>query len=204
MLIYVADPMCSWCYGFSPEITIIKNEFEETMGFQLVMGGLRPGGTEVMDADMKKFLSHHWDQVNRRTGQPFNHNILDDKTFVYDTEPAARAVVTTRILAPEKEFDYFKKVQTAFYADNKNTNETATFVALAKEMGMDEKKFEELFTSDTLEHETAADFLFARKLRATGFPTLLVKKGDTYHVITVGYDKHEKLIRKINKVLEKE
>jgi len=42
-IIYIGDPMCSWCYGFGPEISKIKAEFPE-VDFQIVMGGLRPYG----------------------------------------------------------------------------------------------------------------------------------------------------------------
>lgn len=203
MLIYVADPMCSWCYGFAPEIALIKKTFEGSLDFRLVMGGLRPGGTETMTPKFKKFLEHHWVTIHKRTGQPFRHDILDDTTFVYDTEPAARAVVTARLLASEKALPFFEAIQHAFYAENKNTTKTETFVAIANDLGMDTTTYRTRFESDPLRHETAADFLFSRELGVTGFPTLLVKKGDTYHTITVGYDKHEKLIRKINKVLKK-
>ena len=27
-LVYFADPMCSWCYGFSPVITTLAERFE--------------------------------------------------------------------------------------------------------------------------------------------------------------------------------
>ena len=42
-LIYVMDPMCSWCYGFAPVIKRLVAEQEGTLQFKLVMGGLRPG-----------------------------------------------------------------------------------------------------------------------------------------------------------------
>ena len=47
-LIYFADPMCSWCYGFWPVIAAVQAAFGETLPIRLVMGGLRPGTTEVM------------------------------------------------------------------------------------------------------------------------------------------------------------
>ena len=39
--VYFADPMCSWCYGFSPVITALAERFEGRLGLQVVMGGLR-------------------------------------------------------------------------------------------------------------------------------------------------------------------
>ena len=42
-LIYFADPMCSWCYGFSPVIAQIRQTFGRALPIEVVMGGLRPG-----------------------------------------------------------------------------------------------------------------------------------------------------------------
>ena len=40
-LVYFADPMCSWCYGFSPVIREIADHFGERLPVEVVMGGLR-------------------------------------------------------------------------------------------------------------------------------------------------------------------
>ncbi len=55
-LLYFADPMCSWCYGFAPQILQEKSNYPE-IDFQLVMGGLRPFGRETMP-EIGGFLRH--------------------------------------------------------------------------------------------------------------------------------------------------
>ncbi len=52
-LIYFGDPMCSWCYGFAPELKEIISNLPE-VEFQLILGGLRPYGKEPIKG-MKKF-----------------------------------------------------------------------------------------------------------------------------------------------------
>ena len=47
-LIYVADPMCSWCYGFAPVIAAIADAFRERLPISLLLGGLRAGNTRPM------------------------------------------------------------------------------------------------------------------------------------------------------------
>ena len=42
-LLYIADPMCSWCYGFAPVITEIAQRLAGLAPVRVVMGGLRPG-----------------------------------------------------------------------------------------------------------------------------------------------------------------
>ena len=69
-LIYVGDPMCSWCYGFSPELVKVVEALKEKVKFELVLGGLRPYNTQTM-VELKAFLTKHWQDVSDRSGQSF-------------------------------------------------------------------------------------------------------------------------------------
>ncbi len=199
-LIYFGDPMCSWCYGFSPEMSETLDSLSEDVDFQLVMGGLRPYNTETM-ADLGDFLQHHWEDVNKRSGQPFTYDIIKDKTFVYDTEPACRAVVLMRALKPESEFDFFKKVQTLFYQENKNTNLTETYAELAKEYGLDKTEFAKKFESTEYKAKVKEDFTYSQNIGVRSFPTLVLKNGDDLYLIAQGYVEAETIIEKCKKIL---
>ena len=113
-LIYIGDTMCSWCHGFANELTAIKDKHPE-LEFRLVMGGLRPYNTEKA-IDMADFLREHWVEINQRTGQPFSFDILEDPDFIYDTEPASRAVVVARMMNPGIEFEFLKRSKPVFTA----------------------------------------------------------------------------------------
>src|SRR5438046_3726950 len=95
-LVNFADPMCSWCYGFGPQLThVLTHEtLAQPVTLDLVMGGLRAYNTVVMDEASKAVLRSHWLQVGERTGLAFDDAAMRAEGFVYDTEPACRAVVT--------------------------------------------------------------------------------------------------------------
>lgn len=200
-LIYFGDPLCSWCYGFSPEMSEALDSLAEEVDFQLVMGGLRPYNTETM-ADLGDFLQHHWEDVNERSGQPFSYGILKDKTFVYDTEPACRAVVLMRELKPASEFEFFKQVQTEFYKENKNTNLTETFAELAEDFGLDKTDFAKKFESDEFKEKVKKDFSYSQNVGVRSFPTLVLQNGDDLYLIAQGYVKAETIIEKCEQVLK--
>ena len=93
-LIYFADPMCSWCYGFSPVIQQIRETFGRALPIQVVMGGLRPG-TDTPSTDAAKAeLKTHWGHVHEATGLPFDGAVLD-------REGLSRGRRITRALAAE-------------------------------------------------------------------------------------------------------
>ena len=76
-ILFVADPMCSWCWGFSPVITAIDEAVRDRAAITLVVGGLRPGTTEAMDDAMKGTIRHHWEEVGRASGQPFSFEFFE-------------------------------------------------------------------------------------------------------------------------------
>ena len=99
-LIYFADPMCSWCYGFSPVISQIRQTFGRALPIQLVMGGLRPGNDKPTTEQAKTELKIHWEHVHEATGLPFDEAVLDRPGFLYDTDPAARPEREDRRISP--------------------------------------------------------------------------------------------------------
>lgn len=200
-LIYVGDAMCSWCYGFAPEITKVKAHFENTLDFKLINGGLRPYNTESI-VSLADFLKEHWHEIGDLTGQKFSFEILQNKNFIYDTEPASRAVVACRNLKPEKEFEFFKATQELFYFQNKETNKVETYKMLVEGFGIDYATFENQFNSAELKQQTKKDFEAATTLGVSGFPTVILFHNNKYVLISNGYSKAEKIISTIQNQLK--
>jgi putative protein-disulfide isomerase len=71
-LIYIAGPMCSWRWGFSPTIESIRQRFGDALLIRLMIGGLRPGATKPLDEAGRRTIRHHWEQVREASGQPFD------------------------------------------------------------------------------------------------------------------------------------
>ncbi len=94
--LYVADPLCSWCYGFAPVMDQLAAHFAGRLGVRVIMGGLRAGNTKAMRAEDKAYIKDAWTRVAAASGQKFDHAFFDREGFIYDTEPACRAVVTVR------------------------------------------------------------------------------------------------------------
>ena len=58
-LIYFADPMCSWCWGFAPVAEAIRQRLGDALPIRLMMGGLRPGTTKSLDEAGKRTIREH-------------------------------------------------------------------------------------------------------------------------------------------------
>jgi putative protein-disulfide isomerase len=197
-LIYIGDPLCSWCYGIAPELDLLKDQLKD-VDFHMIMGGLRPFNTEKA-IDMPDFLRAHWVEIEQRTAQPFSFDILHNPDFIYDTEPPSRAAIVVRRMKPTLELDFFKAVQRAFYFENKDTNEIETYLELAKEFGLDVHAFERLYVSDVIKTETKNDFQLSQELKIRGFPSIVYKKGSDFHLVANGFDTAENIKNRIQKL----
>lgn len=203
-LVYFADPMCSWCYGFGPELTrVIEQEsHRRPVKLDLVMGGLRAYNTTPMDADAKRTTRAHWQQVQQKTGLRFAATALDADGFVYDTEPACRAVVTARHLDPSVALDLLHAIQRAFYAEGRDVTARDVLVGIAVESGLDAAAFREAFDSAATKEATRDDFVLTQRVGVTGFPTLCVDAGRRLLLINAGFVEAERILEGFARIEE--
>ena len=170
-LVYFADPLCSWCYGFGPELaTFLAGQ--PGLRCDVVMGGLRPYNKELMSDEMRAMLRGHWKHVHEESGLPFTETILARRDFVYDTEPACRAVITVRAMDAARALPMLKAVQSAFYAQGRDATQAGVLADIAQECGVDRNTFLASFESPAMSEETRRDFSTAKEMGVAGFPTL--------------------------------
>lgn len=187
VLWYFADPMCSWCWGFSPAIEALREEYRPRMKIALVLGGLRVGETEPITAAGREDILHHWHQVQERSGQPFHFEGALPDAFVYDTEPPSRAVLAMGGINAELISPMFKAIQSAFYAEGRDVTQAETLADLAGSLGVGPAQFLQAFDSDEAHARTLAHFRHARQVGVRGFPTLILQQGNDLHPITNGW-----------------
>jgi putative protein-disulfide isomerase len=193
-LIFVGDPMCSWCYGFSKEMTTLAEAMPD-LEVQVVMGGLSAGSTKVLDDAGKQFRLTHWARVEQLSGAQFNRDaLIARKNFVYDSEPVCRAVVTARLIEPSVDLlKVFKAFQKAFYVDGADTTDSAVLAEIgaaalqAAGFDVDAKAFLAVWASDEAVGAARADFAQTRRLGVSGFPSLFVELNGKVGQISSGY-----------------
>jgi putative protein-disulfide isomerase len=196
--------MCSWCWGFSPVIDAIAERFGEGLPIRLMLGGLRPGTTEPLDERAKASIREHWNHVNEASGQPFDFAFFAREGFVYDTEPACRAVVVARRGGMGPALRLLKSVHRAFYAENRDATDAAVLADVAAERGLDRDAFLQAFGSAEAKEATWTDFAIAQRAGITGFPTLLAgtAEGAPYTIVTQGFQPAERILPPLGRWLQ--
>ena len=201
VLWYFADPMCSWCWGFSPVISEVKKNYADQIKIALVMGGLQAGESNVLSESSREEIFHHWHQVEKTTRQHFLFENALPEDFIYNTEPACRAVITVGLIDSTKSFEYFTAIQAAFYTKNQDVTQTSCLEQLAMECDINAEKFSALFI-DEKQHESAKkSFQFSQKAGVQGFPALILNMNEQLHVVTRGYQDYGKISASLDKLL---
>ena len=192
-IVYIGDPMCSWCWGFAPVISSIHKDFRNEAPVSIILGGLHAYDDFAMSNDYKSNIRHHWEDVHKETGAVFDYQFFNRDNFVLDTEPACRAVITVRQIKPNIVLSFYESISRSFYSENKDTTSLKTFKQLAENFNIDPDEFDQRFNSEQVKVETSNDFQFSKKLGVTGFPTLLVKEGEKLALLTAGYQPYQNL-----------
>jgi putative protein-disulfide isomerase len=206
-LIYIADPMCSWCYGFAPQLHTLLDGLEN-VPLDIVLGGLRPYTTEVMDIEKKTEIRSHWQRVAELSGRPFVDTALGKEDFVHNTEPACRAVASARLLAPHAALAVFDAIQHGFYAEGLDTTQADVLIPIATSvlrqagMDVDEATFLQTWSSEEAVKATHTDFLQTQRWGVRGFPTLVLEQAGELHLVSSGFTRTEQLVAQLQALVD--
>ena len=190
-LIFVIDPMCSWCWGFHPVIKELREKHADKYEFSLVVGGLRTKGQMAWTEESKGYLAQNWNAVASRTKQPFSFGLLNKEHFDYDTYPACKAILSVRELwGDDASFSYLEKIQEAFYA----RGEDATSLDVLLSYVDNKERFLEFYKSDRAELLMQHDFSKARSMGANAFPSVVKIDKDGHMFCVQGYKSLEEVL----------
>jgi putative protein-disulfide isomerase len=194
-LIYVADPMCSWCWGYHPVISQVHDAVGETH-VRYIMGGLAPDSDEPMPGETRSYIQDQWRKVMVETGATFNWDFWDVCQPRRSTYPSCRAVIAAA--CQERMRDMFEAVQRAYYQEARNPSDLSTLSELAGEIGLDVPTFDEDVASEQVEQTLQDGFNVRRSINANSFPSLVAVSDDDKIVwLTKGYATAEDVLARL-------
>ncbi len=204
--VYIADPMCSWCYGFAPELNALLAAHPDATT-EIITGGLRAYNQTPSTAETRAQTKGYWAQVAATCAEhnlKFDSAALDAPNFIYNTEPACRAVVTVRQsnqpAIAARALDMFHALQMAFYAHGRDVTQGYVIADVAASLGIDGSAFLQTWQTEPLFQMTRNDFLAVQELHVNGFPFLAIDVAGKLVVIARGYEKAATLIERVKYV----
>lgn len=202
-LIYVYDPLCGWCYGFSPVMQKLKEKYKDNFNFTIYSGGLAIGESAKSIKEGFSFIKDASEEVTEASGAEFGKpfmELVDEGSYIYNSEPPCVALTVFKSIKPERAFAFAHDMQLSFFKEGKSLNDTATYLALVKKFDVSPDEFLKKFRQEDFKKQTYKEFELGQQLGAEGFPTIIIKKGQETKVITNGYQDFET----VSKLIEKE
>jgi len=201
-LIYVVDPMCSWCWAFKPELAQFLKQHPE-LNLQLILGGLAPDSNAPMPAAQQAQIEQIWYQIAQQTGVEFNHQFWRENSPRRSTYPACRAVIAAELINGLG-LEMLSAIQQAYYLNAQNPSDTEVLVELARELGIDPEAFERALSSNEIQQEFDKHLQHARSLGVSGFPALVVQLEGRYHPLALGYSEAARIENRWQQIIQSE
>ncbi|WOK04669.1 DsbA family protein [Imperialibacter roseus] len=202
-IIYIFDPLCGWCYGFSGTIVDLFNKRKEDFDFEVVVGGMITGTRIAPFSTMHGYVSSAYKRVEEMTGAKFGEPYLNEllpSGALMNSEPPSRAVVTFRSFLPDQVVPFAHALQKKQYLEGRDFADNTVHEELAVQFGLDPKAFIEKFESEEMKYQTTQDFQWSNSAGVKGFPTVVLKNDQGYYLISNGFrplDEVEKVIETI-------
>jgi putative protein-disulfide isomerase len=178
-LVYVHDPMCSWCWAFRPAWDALRARLPPEVGIRRLLGGLAPDTDAPMPLELRERIQGYWRRIQAQVpGTEFNYAFWERCTPRRATHAACRAVIAARRQDPAQEEPMCLAIQRAYYQEARNPSEEETLVDLAARIGLDPGRIAADLDAPDVQAELQAEMGQAAALGVWGFPSLILIAGD--------------------------
>ncbi|WPP53212.1 DsbA family protein [Catalinimonas niigatensis] len=204
-ILYCYDPLCGWCYGFSPVIEKLEKHFKEQLKFTAYSGGMVTGSRVAPIGETFSYIKGALQTVEERAGVAFGQgfkDLLEEGSYIYNSEPPCRALSIFKSVSNGSSIAFAHDLQKAIFYDGQNLNDVEVLAGIAERHHLDKEFFIQLFADEKYQQKTWEEFAFVQRLSVTGFPTLLFRNGRKLYVLSRGYQAYEPLKETISQVVK--
>ncbi|MCP4325561.1 MAG: DsbA family protein [Psychromonas sp.] len=187
-LFFVYDPMCSWCWGYRPTWLTLQQAIQAQLPnieITYLVGGLAADSNKEMPLEMQQFLKQTWQKIGHQLGTKFNLAFWDLCQPRYSTYPACRACIIARQSGLEAQM--ILAIQEAYYLQAKNPSDNSTLIALAGQIGINKKEFEEQLLCSQTQQQLLNEIQQTQMLPIQGFPSLILRINQQDQTIPLHY-----------------
>ena len=184
-LIYVHDPMCSWCWGYKPTWQKLESALANILPIEYRIGGLAADSDQPMSADMQLQLQGIWQNISNQLGTEFNFNFWRECQPRRSTYPSCRAALIARSF--NKEPQMIDAIQQAYYLKAQNPSDEDVLIKLCEKIGLDPRLFAQQLHSNELKRRFDDELNYVRSLPIQGFPSLVLIRNNRAYPIAINY-----------------
>ncbi len=203
-ILYIMDPLCGWCYGFSGVMQQLYETYKDTMDFRVIPGGMVTGARVQPVSEMADYVLQAYKRVEDYSGAKFGEPYLDmlrKGTEINDSEPPCRAIVTFQSFNAGETLHFAHKLQLKHFIEGKSYNDTDTYRGLATEFHIEPDAFIAAMETEEMRYATTQEFQWVQAAGITGFPCTVVQKGEQHFLAARGFQPYDTVKETIERIL---
>ena len=206
---YCYDAYCGWCYGFSPIIKRIAEEYKDRVAFEVLSGGMiitekpRPIGATA------GYIQQAYKVVEERTGIKFGSDYLwhinnpDDSDWFPSSEKPAIAMCIFKEYYPDRQVEFAADLQYALHYEGRDLCDDEAYRHLLEKYQIPAEDFYKSLHSEAYKEKAYYEFALCKQLQVTGFPAVLLQASESkFYLLARGFTEYEALKQRIEAVLE--
>lgn len=208
-LIYCYDAYCGWCYGFSPVIKKITEQYKNEFHIEVLSGGMMIG-KEVMPIEkIAPYIKSAYKRVEELTGVQFGEDFLwhinnpDKSDWVMNSEKPAIALCVFKEYFPEDAILFAGDLQYALNYEGRDLDDDEAYRHLLAKYKLPEMEFFSKLKSDEFKEKAYYEFALCKHLQVTGFPQVFVQQNESkFYLLSKGFSDYDTMNLRVQNVLK--
>lgn len=209
LLIYCYDAWCGWCYGFSPVIKKIAEEYKDRVDAEVLSGGMIITEKPVAIAATAGYIQAAYKTVEEYTGIKFGKDYLwhifhpEESDWFPSSEKPAIALCIFKEFYPEQEVVFAADLQYALHYEGRDLTDDEAYRHLLSKYNIKPEIFYERLHSEAYKEKAYYEFALVKQLQVTGYPAVLLQSGESkFYLVAKGFTAYETLSLRIENVLK--
>jgi len=208
ILIYCYDVYCGWCYGFSPIIKKIAEEYSFQLDVEVLSGGMMIGENKMPIEKIGPYIQGAYKRVEEVTGIKFGDDFLwhtanpDKSDWVMNSEKPAIALCIFKEIYPERQLEFAGDLQYALNYEGRDLDDDEAYKHLLEKYTISKNDFYTKLKSDEYKEKAYYEFALCKQLNVDSYPQVLIQlHSNKFYLITKSFSTYEEVKKGIEKAL---
>ena len=208
VLIYCYDAYCGWCYGFSPVIKKIADEYKDKLETDVLSGGMILPEKPTHISAMAPYIQKAYKTVEELTGIKFGEDFLwhifnyEDSDWYPNSEKPAIAMCIFKEFYPKRAVEFASGLQYALNYEGRDLTDDEAYMHLLEKYSIHPEVFYDRLNSEDYKEKAYYEFSLIKQLQVTGFPCVFIQTDELkFHMVARGFTDYEAIKERIDNVL---
>jgi len=207
-LIYCYDAYCGWCYGFSPVMKKIWEEYKDKFSFEVLSGGMISGEQVRPISFIASYIKSAYKKVEELTGIKFGEDFLwhinhpEDSDWHMNSEKPAIALCIFKEIYPDRQIEFATDLQYALNYEGRDLDDDEAYKHLLEKYSIQPEAFYQKLKSEEYKEQAHYEFEVCKHLQVDGFPQVFIQLEESkFYLLAKGYTSYEEVKARIDNVL---